>query len=404
MAGRDVRSAPRCWGPRLWWLGLLVGLVAAYFVLRNFTMGYWAFLVALAAFAAAGALGGRFAGDWIDRHHRTERGLRRQERRRAGALYKWLRKVLRRHGDDLEADVLRRRLESGIQELGAALRDSDRDRQSLIELRRSMEEFAEEHLTRFKKSAVREYIESIGMAVLIALALRAFVIEAFQIPSQSMVPSLRVGDHIFVNKLAYGMRLPLLPLHLGDWRIPALTLFQWDMPEPGDVIVFITPENEVEDYIKRVVAVGGDTVELRDGVVYVNGRPYRLDDRGPDPYRQLDEQGRFQGRVEAERFSEQIPDAAHPVLRKRCSSDRDCRLQLGTDCNHSTGLCRQPAFGPYRVPDNQVFVMGDNRDNSRDSRVWGSVPFDFIKGRAEFIWWSYREGEVRWDRMFSAIR
>ena len=145
-------------------------------------------------------------------------------------------------------------------------------------------------------------------------------------------------------------------------------------------------------------------IEVRGGVVYVNGESYRLEDAGDFIYNDLNEEGQFQGRVETHRFDEIIPEAHHPILRKTCASHRDCRLRMGTDCNFETGLCIQPDFGPYKVPERHVFVMGDNRDNSRDSRVWKSVPLEFVKGKAEFIWWSYREDLVQWQRMFTRIR
>ncbi len=402
--GRDGKSWPRCWGPRLWWLGLLTGIAAAYFVLRDFSMNYWVFIFSLFAFAAAGATGGRFAGAWIDRNHRTRRGLLRQEIRACKTIRKWLRGTLRRHGDEIEAAVVLKKLEGGIVRLGELIQSEVPDLDELADERRKLEQFAEEHLTGFKKSAVREYVESIGVAILIALVLRAFVIEAFQIPSGSMIPSLRIGDHLFVNKLSYGVRIPLLPLKIGSLRIRAVS-WNWSMPEPGDVIVFITPENEEEDYIKRVIAVGGDTVEVRDGKVYVNSEPYDLQDGGEFKYSKLDEDGVREGPViETRRFAENIHGLFHPILRKSCVNDGGCRLVNSRGCDFETKLCIQDDFGPYEVPERHVFVMGDNRDNSQDSRVWKSVPIEFVKGRAIFIWWSYREDLVQWNRMFTKIK
>ena len=396
------KSWPRCWGPRLWWLGLLAGAVVAYFVLSNFSMNYWVFIISLLAFGAAGATGGRFAGDWIDNNHRTRRGLVRQEIVACKTMHKWLRRIRRRHGAEIEAAALRR-LEGGIERLGGLIQpqeSAEPDLDKLADERRKLEQFADEHLADFKKSAVREYVESIGLAVLIALMLRAFVIEAFQIPSGSMIPSLRIGDHLFVNKLSYGIRIPLLPLKSPNIRARSIN---WSMPEPGDVIVFITPENEEEDFIKRVIAVGGDTVELRDGKVFVNSKPYEIQEVGGFNYKKLDEDGGFEGTViETRKFSEDIHGSTHPILRKSCINNIECS---SGDCDFDAKLCIQRKFGPYLVPERHVFVMGDNRDNSHDSRFWkkASVPIEFVKGRAIFIWWSYREDLVQWDRMFTKI-
>lgn len=397
------KAAPRCWGPKLWWLGLVLGIVIAYFVLYGREISYWPFMLILIGTAAAGATGTKFLGTWIDRNYRTEKGLLKQELKLCRALLKWLKRIHRKHADHLEAAVLQRKLAGGIEKLEELIKAKPPEMEALIEERRRMEQFVEDHLTRFRKSATREYIESIGVAVLIALALRAFVLEAFQIPSGSMIPSLRVGDHIFVSKMAYGVRVPMLPLHIGGMRIPAVSL-NWSMPEPGDVIVFVTPENEVEDYIKRVIAVAGDTVEVREQMVYINGEPYTIEDAGRFNYDHLDEDGEFDYRAFSRRFIELIPGASHPILRKTCSDNQDCALRFGTNCNLKKGVCEQTHFGPYKVPEGHVFCMGDNRDDSRDSRFWGSVPMEFIKGKAEFIWWSYREGLVRWERMFTRIR
>jgi signal peptidase I len=169
------------------------------------------------------------------------------------------------------------------------------------------------------------------------------------------------------------------------------------------MIVFITPETEKENYIKRVVALENDTVEVRNDYVYINGQPCPIRDSGPFNYAELDEHRNFQSKISTRRFIEQIGQIEHPILRKTCATNRDC-ARTGTMCNYQTNLCRQSHFGPYKIPPKHVFVMGDNRDNSRDSRVWFSVPFNFIKGKAKFIWWSYRENRVQWERMFTKLR
>jgi signal peptidase I len=395
----DALPMPRRWGPRLWWIGLLSGLVGSYFVLRNFELSFSVFLPAFLAFLTGGALAGRGLGMLLDRRLVTDAWRLQDELRALRSLHAWMKSVQERRAARLDKDTARR-LDEGLVRLADRLKAEDDTWQRVREARLREEEFADKQLGAFKKGVVREYVESVGVAVLVALLLRAFVLEAFQIPSQSMVPTLEVGDHLFVNKLSYGVRVPLLPMKLGDVSIPAVA-FRWAMPEPGDVIVFITPENEQEDYIKRVVAVAGDTIQVRDGVVSINGRPYALADGRPYEYNRLDE-GRFVGVEVTQRFLETTGQARHAILRKACATDRDC-YGLGVMCDPTRGFCRSGDFGPYTVPEDHVFVMGDNRDNSRDSRVWKSVPFEFIKGKAKFIWWSYREGQVRWERMFTGI-
>ncbi|HOX44576.1 MAG TPA: signal peptidase I [Myxococcota bacterium] len=401
--GKRVERAPalpRRWGPRLWWVGLLVGVVASYFVLRNFEMSFWVFLGAFLAFAAGGSLGGRALGELLDRRLRNDSWMLAEELRHVKALRAWLERVLEKRGARLSEDA-KRRLGDGLHRLKDVQSREGATWEVLRDARLALEQLGDEHLARYKKGVVREYVESIGVAVLIALLLRAFVLEAFQIPSGSMIPSLRVGDHIFVNKLSYGVRIPLLPLKIFGLRIPAVS-WNWSSPARGEVIVFITPENEEEDYIKRVVAVGGDTIEVRGGVVYLNQEPYPLSEDGDFEYVDLDEDGAFRGNVATRRYRERIGELEHPILRKSCATDRDC-LRIGQLCDLTQGLCVQTDFGPYTVPEGHVFCMGDNRDNSRDSRVWKSVPLEFVKGRAKFIWWSYREDKVQWERMFTGI-
>jgi signal peptidase I len=175
-----------------------------------------------------------------------------------------------------------------------------------------------------QKSTFREYFESILIAAILALFIRTFVFQAFKIPTGSMEPNLLVGDHIVVNKFLYGAGGE------DSWFLPVRPI------ERGDVIVFRAPEEPEEDFIKRVVAVGGDKIEIIDGVVEVN------DEIVDEPY-------------------------AH----------------------HSTGFGSRRNYGPFHVPAGHYFCLGDNRDNSRDSRYWGTVPKDLVKGRAVVVYWSY---------------
>lgn len=199
------------------------------------------------------------------------------------------------------------------------------------------------------KSTFREYAEAIGMALLLALFIRTFIVQAFKIPSGSMIPTLQIGDHILVNKLAYGIRIPLWGHYLVDFG----------KVQRGDVIVFIFPEDRSKDFIKRVVGVAGDTVEIRGKKIYINGQQVE------DPH------AHFEG------------DDPQNIL----PASRD-------------------DYGPTKVPGNHLFVMGDNRDRSYDSRFWGFVNLDDVRGKAFLIYWSWDGSDrwVRWERLASLIR
>lgn len=192
-----------------------------------------------------------------------------------------------------------------------------------------------------KKSLIREYGEAIFIAVLLALVIRQFAVQAFTIPSGSMMDTLLIGDYILVNKFLYGAEIPFTDIHLPGLRAP----------EHGDVIVFKYPNDETRDFIKRIIAVGGDTVQVRDNRVWLNGR-------------QLDE----------------------PYVR-----EGSFHVQLSTHCGYLY------ACEPLRVPAGSYFVMGDNRDNSQDSRYWGFVKREKIRGKAFLIYWSW-DGEHHWLR------
>lgn len=183
------------------------------------------------------------------------------------------------------------------------------------------------------KSQLRELIEALTVALLLALFIRTFFVQAFKIPSGSMLPTLQIGDHILVNKFIYGARfeVPFSQASLG--RLPGFR-----KPVPGDIVVFIFPRNRDQDFIKRVIAVEGQTIEVKQKHVFIDGKPW--DD----------------------------PHAESPTTPTPLQGDN---------------------YGPFTVPKDHVFVMGDNRNNSFDSRFWGPVPIADIKGQAMIIYFSW---------------
>ena len=205
-----------------------------------------------------------------------------------------------------------------------------------------------------QKSQVQEYVEALVVAGVLTLFLREFVIQAFRIPSESMCNTLLVGDFLFVNKLEYGPKIPFTHIRLPGYR----------KPHPGDVIVIDFPPDPSKQYIKRCVAVGGQTLEVRHKDVWVDGVK------------------------RAEPFVKHISATEEPE-----------------------GYTNRDNYRPPTVPPGQLFMMGDNRDNSYDSRFWGPVEMDLVKGHAMFIYFS-TSGDQWWNglfnirvgRMFSPIR
>jgi signal peptidase I len=194
------------------------------------------------------------------------------------------------------------------------------------------------------KGKVREYIEAFAVALLIALVVRTLVIQAFKIPSSSMENTLLIGDHIFVNKFLYGYHIPFT-----KGRV-----IQFSRPERGDIIVFVFPEDKSKDFIKRVVGIPGDTVEIRQKQLYVNGQPMS------EKYARFADGATIDGFV---RSRDNLP--------------------------------------PIRIPPDKLFVMGDNRDRSYDSRFWGFVDMDAVIGKALFIYFSvdWNRG-IRWNELW----
>jgi signal peptidase I len=211
----------------------------------------------------------------------------------------------------------------------------------------------------FRKSTAREYFESICVAVILALFVRTFVVQAFKIPTGSMENNLLIGDHLLVNKFVFaptltGIENTLLPI---------------DPIRRGDILVFKYPEDPNRDFIKRVVALPGETIELRHKTVFVNGTALQ------EPYVQF-------------LFPDDLPGAGG-------LSESDPRRK----------------YGPVTVPADHYFMMGDNRDNSQDSRYWGFMPRSYVKGKALFVYFSFGEAtglsgllsNIRWGRMFHQI-
>ena len=249
------------------------------------------------------------------------------------------------------------------------------DRAAISATRKGLEDLLQKKLAYLLRAPWREQIEGVAIMVGLALFLRAFVVEAFQIPSGSMIPTLQVGDRIFVNKFVYGVRIPFTL-----YKILARP------PHRTDVIVFNHPETPEIDLIKRVIAVGGDEVELRSGLVWVNDRPVaRAPVAGKCTYHDFLEQDQRWVVRPCEAFADGLDDHKFVTLQ---------------DPLHGLDSMQK-----RRVPARTVFVLGDNRDNSRDSRYWGFVPIEYIKGRAMFIWYSsgQPEGGIRTQRLFQNV-
>ena len=221
-----------------------------------------------------------------------------------------------------------------------------------------------------------DYVKAIGSAVLIALVLRQFIFQAFTIPTGSMLETLQIGDFLFVNKFLYGAKTPdRIRIPLINWTmidgLPVLKLPAIRQPRQGDIIVFEYPRNRNEDYIKRCVAVAGDTVAVREGVVYVNGEIYESNLGDPDGDHSC------------------IPTWTDPESCPAPRAKKDQAHYVRNPRNHHWPWDGMP--NPYVVPAETIFMMGDNRYNSMDSRYWGPLDVKLVKGKALFIYWS-------WDR------
>ncbi len=219
-----------------------------------------------------------------------------------------------------------------------------------------------------------EYAKSFFPVILVVFLLRSFLVEPFKIPSGSMIPTLHVGDFILVNRYAYGLRLPIVNkkiVEIGD-------------PQRGDVMVFHYPEDPSTDYIKRVIGVPGDVVVYRNKRLSINGKEQQLQRDGE--YNYVESELRF---VHTERYKEDLGGRIHAVL---LNPDLP-QIHLGNIASfpHREACTYSEEEMRCTVPAGNYFMMGDNRDNSRDSRYWGFVPDDMIVGKAFFIWMNFSE-------------
>jgi signal peptidase I len=284
-----------------------------------------------------------------------------------------------------------------------------------------LDSLIDELVVRKARSGFSSGVESLLVTLALALSLKAFVIEAFKIPSSSMYPTLEIGDHIFVNKFIYGIRIPWTTTKVIDLGGPSR----------GDVIVFMQPCTPDRDYIKRVVALAGDTIEVRCSVVWVNGKAV--------PQELVEEECSYQDRLEGgpwrtamcSRYRETVnghsydtfqsalrpsqppmsdnkdfpmPDAPPPSCIADGQPAAPNQLLGKVESSGASSLDACAPFLHYVVPPGHVFAMGDNRANSNDSRFWGSVPIENIKGKAMFIWFSYPDRwwdatRFRWSRI-----
>ena len=245
----------------------------------------------------------------------------------------------------------------------------------------SLKNFYEQNLSQYSKSKLRQNVEAIVIALCLALLIRTFIVQPFKIPSGSMIPTLLIGDHLLVNKFIYGTKIPFM-----DIRI-----FPVEDIKRGDVIVFKFPGNDSVNkgvhYIKRAIGLPGDEVNIEGRDVYINGEKIKQVYEGNYKYF---EQGT---EVTTDKYIDTLSENIFDVIYKKSS------------INTTKGKTNFP----ITIPEGNIFVLGDNRDNSYDSRFWGFVPIESISGKAFLIHWSWNFdndnifSKVRWNRIFSSI-
>lgn len=354
------------------------------------------------------------------------------------------RRLLKKHGSKLAPPALEQVQQlRGDLEVQCETKADKRDPDRLEDAASALDDALDKHMGRFRKSPLREYVEAIGWAVVLALLIRAFVFEAFKIPTGSMIPTLHVHDHLFVNKFLYGIKIPFTRIKLLDVRVP----------RSGEIIVFEypyddDPESAGKDLIKRVIGTPGDRVQLIDNHIQLNGEPIGrklVTDKGDcgeaveaiaecsadpgkwcviappmdgGPARELP--GQHPSREAATSYAQTL-EGFFCRRHRECLNDIAYTSQFRVPGERADDLIRWlgplndptwppqqldprrygPHASPYTasenaefpgfvVPEGHLLVMGDNRDNSKDGRYFGLVPLNTVKGKAGFIWYAYR--------------
>jgi len=299
-------------------------------------------------------------------------------RKKAAQLIRETELVLEKNRSKLNPEAVNI-VEQKIGNLENAL--SAENHEEVLRTTHELEVASTDYLSQYKKSKLRQNIEALAFAIILALIIRTFVFQPFKIPSGSMIPTLLVGDHLLVNKFVYGTKIPFTDIEI----------FPIEKIKRGDVIVFTYPNNEHDPsknglyYIKRVIGLPGDDVDLSGRNLVINGEEVPIEYVGS-----------YSDDRNSEQFDEYIEDLdgqEHTVI-----------FRKGKEATN-----RGSYIPVTKVPDGYIFVMGDNRDNSQDSRFWGFVPIENIAGKAFIIHWSWDFGnpdianKVRWNRILSGI-
>jgi signal peptidase I len=282
--------------------------------------------------------------------------------------------------------------------LGAAVKAREYTRAR--EIGAEAEKLVSKKLAESQKASLMESFLSLFWAVMLALAIRTFIIEPFQIPTGSMIPSLQIGDHIFVNKLSYGFRLPLINLHL----------LKWSDPERGDIVIFPFPvegPDHGKDYIKRIVGLPGDRIRLEGNGLIINGEPVEVLPLAPSVPCMDSTPPDVRCDTQIETFGErsfvtQHHDARSCAWRGQCQPVWPTRKGPacfgGASCRYFGAEATNEHWPDVMIPEGHFLAMGDNRDNSSDGRFWGLIEREDVLGKAMFIWWA---GDKR--RIFESI-
>ncbi len=330
--------------------------------------------------------------------------------RRARELVREASVLLKKHGGRVPPESARQVGEqlAVVNQLLPTRERKDVDARALATASDALDDSLGTHLGRYRKTVLREYVESIAWAFGIALVIRALLFEAFSIPSGSMIPTLQVGDHLFVNKIGYGLYVPFSPKRF----------IEWSQPERGDVVVFkfvlAGDKHDGEDFIKRVVAVPGDRVRLQDNVLWLNGEPVPTEVVDGDAWCDAsdNEDGLVGPKCPCVLQRETLDGKTYLTQHMRrppghapiwgCENSPDWPVRDPGDPRPGAYFgeaAENPAWPDVVVPEGHVMVMGDNRDRSKDGRFWGLVPYERVKGKAFLIWWAFDGGSVDLSRM-----